>query len=108
MNLKKMKCTVCQVGAPKLKPKEIKEYLKKINRNWKLIKNHHIERVFKFKDFKKALSFTNKVGKLCEKEGHHADIHLSYGRVKVITYTHKINGLHENDFILAAKIDSIK
>ena len=108
MKLTSRKCTPCQAGAPKLKANEIKSYLKKIKKGWKVIKNHHIEKEFKFKDFKEALNFTNKVGKIAEKEGHHPDIHLSWGRVKVITYTHKINGLHENDFILASKIDKIK
>ena len=72
------------------------------------MKNHHVEKEFVFRDFKTALNFTNKVGKIAEKEGHHPDIFLSWGKVKIITYTHKINGLHENDFILAAKIDKLK
>lgn len=108
MNLSSKKCTVCQVGAPKLKDNEIKSYLTKLSKGWKTVKNHHIEKEFIFKNFKEALEFTNKVGKIAEKEGHHPDIHLSWGKVKVIAYTHKINGLHENDFILAAKIDGIK
>ena len=107
LDLSSKKCTVCQVGAPKLKGNEIKSYLTKLSKGWKTVKNHHIEKEFIFKNFKEALEFTNKVGKIAEKEGHHPDIHLSWGKVKVITYTHKINGLHENDFILAAKIDGI-
>jgi 4a-hydroxytetrahydrobiopterin dehydratase len=107
MNLSAKKCAVCKIGEPKLKSKEIKSYLRKV-KNWKAVKNHHIEKEFVFKDFKAALSFTNKVGKIAEKEGHHPDIFLSWGKVKIITYTHKINGLHENDFILAAKIDKLK
>jgi len=108
MKLSSKACTPCRVGAPKLKANEIKQYSKKVNKDWTVVKGHHIERKFNFKNFKDALSFTNKVGNLCEKEGHHADIHLAWGRVKVIIYTHKIGGLHENDFILASKIDKIK
>ena len=108
MKLNSKKCTACRVGARKLKANEIIAYSKEVDKDWKVIKNHHIERKFNFKDFKSALNFTNKIGNLCEREGHHADIHLSWGRVKVIIYTHKINGLHENDFILAAKTDQIK
>ena len=107
MNLNSKKCTPCQGGIPPFNSKEIKRYLSKI-KGWKSIKNHDIEKEFTFKNFKEALSFTNKVGKLAEKEGHHPDIYLLWGKVKIITYTHKINGLHENDFILAAKIDRIR
>ena len=105
MILSSKKCLPCKIGASKLKVIEIKLYLKKIKKGWKVIRNHHMEKEFKFKNFKEALSFTNKVGKIAEKEGHHPDIHLSWGKVRIIIYTHKINGLHENDFILAAKID---
>lgn len=107
MNLSSKKCTACQVGAPKLKSSEIKTYLNNVKR-WKAVKNHHIEKEFVFRNFKEALNFVNKVGGIAEKEGHHPDIYLSWGKVKVITYTHKINGLHENDFILASKIDKLK
>ena len=66
-----------------------------------------MERIFKFKDFKEALEFTNKVGGIAEAEGHHPDITLSWGRVIITLWTHKIKGLHENDFIMAAKIDEL-
>ena len=108
MNLNSKKCVPCKIGTPKLKVIEIKSYSKKIKQGWNIIRNHHMEKEFKFKNFKEAMGFTNKVGKIAEEEGHHPDIHLSWGKVKIIIYTHKINGLHENDFILAAKIDKIK
>ncbi len=108
MKLSSKKCTPCQGGIPPFNLEQINEYKKKIDKDWKVINNHHLEKEFKFKDFKTALDFTNKIGKLAEKEGHHPDIYLAWGKVKVITYTHKINGLHVNDFILAAKIDEIK
>ena len=109
MKLGDKKCIPCQGGVARLKRKEIKQLLSKLDNGWKIEGwKHHIEKEFTFKNFKQALNFTNKVGKIAEKEGHHPDIYLSWGKVKVVTYTHKINGLHENDFILAAKIDRIK
>lgn len=102
------KCTACRGGVPRLKGKLLKQFKNRISKSWKIINQHHLEKEFKFKDFKKSLEFTNKVGRLAEREGHHPDICLSWGKVKIITYTHKINGLHENDFILAAKIDKLK
>lgn len=109
MNLNNKKCVPCQGGIPPLTRSEAKRFLSKLNEGWKIRKwNHHIEKEFLFKNFKQALDFTNRVGSIAEKEGHHPDIYLSWGKVRVVTYTHKINGLHENDFILAAKIDRIR
>ncbi|HZX44125.1 MAG TPA: 4a-hydroxytetrahydrobiopterin dehydratase [Candidatus Nanoarchaeia archaeon] len=105
--LSSKKCTVCQAGAPVLKPKEIEEFQKKVDGNWRVIDNHHLEREFKLTDFKASLDLTNKIGRIAEEEQHHPDICLSYGKVVARLFTHKIDGLHENDFILAAKIDKI-
>lgn len=101
-------CIPCSVGTPSLEEKEINEYMEKLNDTWKVIENKRIERKFKFKDFKEALDYTVKIGELAEKEGHHPDIMLSWGKVVVTLTTHKIGGLSENDFILAAKIDRLK
>jgi 4a-hydroxytetrahydrobiopterin dehydratase len=101
-------CIPCSVGTPSLEEKEINEYMVKLNETWKVIENKRIERKFKFKDFKEALDYTVKIGELAEKEGHHPDILLSWGKVVVTLTTHKIGGLSENDFILAAKIDRLK
>jgi len=83
--------------------RELKSLLRRLGGGWELRK-HHLEREYKFKDFRGALAFTNKVGKLAEKIGHHPDIFLAWGRVRLSIWTHKINGLTESDFILAAKI----
>jgi len=107
MELHKQKCVPCEGGTPTLKPKQTKEYLNKTPK-WKAIKNHHIHREFKFKDFNSALKFVNKVSKIAERENHHPDINLGWGYVNMTTYTHSINGLSINDFILAAKINRIK
>lgn len=76
--------------------------------DWKVVNEHHLEKEYQFKDFKEALDFTNQIGALAEEEGHHPDIHLGWGKVRIALWTHKINGLSENDFILAAKISRLK
>ena len=74
---------------------------------WNVVEDHHITKAFKFPDFGKALEFVNRVGELAEELGHHPDIFLAWGRVEITSWTHKINGLTESDFILAAKIDQL-
>lgn len=104
--LTKKKCEPCQAGAPKLKPEKIEELTKKVT-GWEVINGHHLKKEYEFDNFKQALEFVNRIGETAEKEGHHPDIKLGWGKVEVQIYTHKIDGLHENDFILAAKIDEI-
>ncbi len=106
-DLRSKKCVPCSIGAIPLNADEIQDLLKALDKNWDVIDDIQIERTFKFKDFKEALEFTNKVGDLAEAEGHHPDICLSWGKVEITLWTHKIKGLHENDFILAAKIDNL-
>lgn len=101
------KCIPCSIGAEPLTKDEIIQFHKSLDKEWKVIDYQRLERSYKFKNFKEALDFTNQVGELAEKEGHHPDIYLSWGKVLVKLWTHKINGLHENDFILAAKIDEL-
>jgi 4a-hydroxytetrahydrobiopterin dehydratase len=74
---------------------------------WSVVNEHHIEKSFAFPDFRKALEFTNRVGEVAEEQGHHPDIFLTWGKVGIKTWTHKIDGLTESDFILAAKIDQL-
>lgn len=88
-----------------MKDEELKSFLDQLGNDWSLEGDHHVEKEFRFKNFKKALSFTNLVGEIAEREGHHPDIHLSFGKVKILLWTHKINGLTESDFIMAAKCD---
>ena len=79
--------------------------VKGISNRLKVIEDHHLEKTYKFKNFVEALAFTNKVGELAEASQHHPDIYLAWGQVKITLWTHKIGGLSENDFILAAKMD---
>ena len=72
------------------------------------MKDHQLEKEFRFKDFREALAFTNRVGELAEAQGHHPDIYLTWGKVKLTIWTHKVDGLTESDFILAAKADALR
>ena len=105
--LNKKTCIPCQGGIPPLNSTEISNFLKDINDNWVSILEIKISRTFNFDSYLNALSFVNKIANLAENEGQHPHIHLNFKNVEVIIFTHKINGLHENDFILAAKIDDI-
>lgn len=107
-DLQHKKCLPCQKGTSPFTEAEIQKYLQALpTGSWRVIENHHLEKEFRFKNFAEALVFTNKIGSLAEAEGHHPDILLGWGKVVVTLWTHKINGLSENDFILAAKIDTI-
>jgi len=99
-------CVPCRGGVPPLHGEELTKLEAQLQ-DWNVVNEHHLERTFKFPDFRTALSFTNRVGELAEEQGHHPDILLSWGKVGVTIWTHKINGLTESDFILAAKIDRL-
>ena len=73
---------------------------------WQVVDGHHLEKTYRFADFGEALAFTNRIGAVAERQGHHPDIHLTWGKVGVSIWTHKIDGLTESDFILAAKFDA--
>jgi len=88
-----------------VKGEELKSFLEQLSPGWKVVDGHHLEKEYPFKNFQQALDFTNKVGAIAEQEGHHPDIYLTWGLVKITLWTHKINGLSENDFIMAAKCD---
>jgi 4a-hydroxytetrahydrobiopterin dehydratase len=106
--LAEKECVPCKGGVAPLKGSDLSTLRSELNPGWQIIKEHELEREFKFKDFREALGFTNKIGELAEEQGHHPDIYLSWGKVKVTTWTHKIDGLTESDFVLAAKIDKLE
>lgn len=105
--LSKKNCLPCKGDTPPLKGDQLASFYVQLKKGWQVIDEHHLEKTYPFPDFRSALSFTNKVGELAEREGHHPDIYLSYGKVKISLWTHKINGLSESDFILAAKCDEL-
>jgi len=98
-------CVPCEGGVDPLVGDKLREYSQLIHEDWAVVDEHHLLREFKFGDFREALRFTNRVGEIAEEEGHHPDILLSYGKAVVTLWTHAIDGISENDFILAAKID---
>lgn len=100
-------CIPCKGGVPPLQGAELKELASQLGHAWKVVDGHHLEKTFAFKDFRTALDFTNKVGAIAEDQGHHPDILLAWGKVGVTLWTHKIDGLTESDFVLAAKIETI-
>ena len=105
-DLASKQCVPCRGGVPPLKGADLAAISAKVQ-GWQVVNEHHITKSFKFPDFVAALAFVNKVGALAEEQGHHPDIFLAWGRADVTIWTHKIDGLTESDFILAAKIDRI-
>jgi 4a-hydroxytetrahydrobiopterin dehydratase len=99
-------CVPCRGGVPPLKGDELQQMLKNVPQ-WSVVNEHHLTRAYKFPDFKQALDFVNKVGALAEEQGHHPDILLAWGKAEITLWTHKIDGLTESDFIMAAKIDRL-
>ena len=97
-------CVPCRGGVPPLTGEEIKPLLGQLQ-EWEVIDEHHLRKVYRFSNFREALAFVNKVGELAEDQGHHPDICFGWGQAEITIWTHKINGLTESDFILAAKID---
>ncbi|MFN7929288.1 MAG: 4a-hydroxytetrahydrobiopterin dehydratase [Blastocatellia bacterium] len=101
-------CVPCRGGIPPLGSAEITRLQKELSNGWEVVTEHHLRKEFKFPDFRTALAFTNQVGAIAEEQDHHPDIYLAWGKVEVTIWTHKIDGLHESDFILAAKIDRLE
>ncbi len=101
-------CVGCKGGVDPLGEEAIEKLKRQLSGVWEVVEGHHLEAEFSFRNFAEGLAFVNAVGGLAEREGHHPDIYLSWGKVVVKIWTHKIGGLHRNDFILAAKIDCLE
>jgi 4a-hydroxytetrahydrobiopterin dehydratase len=93
---------------PPLTPNGYGPLLAELGRGWRVERDHHLSKLYEFPDFVSALAFVNRVGELAEKNGHHPDVHLSWGKVRIELWTHKIDGLSESDFVLAAKCDQVR
>jgi len=100
-------CVPCKGGVPALSGKELEALAKQLP-DWTVVSGHHLVRKFTFPDFKQAMAFVNRVGNLAEEQGHHPDILLGWGKAEITTWTHKVDGLTESDFVLAAKIDKLQ
>ncbi|HLB61841.1 MAG TPA: 4a-hydroxytetrahydrobiopterin dehydratase [Actinomycetota bacterium] len=106
-DLAAMECVPCKGGVPPMQGEEIESYLADLGADWHVVDGHHLEKEYRFKNFREALDFTDRVGELAEAVGHHPDIFLAWGRMRLTVWTHKIDGLHEADFVFAAKADSV-
>jgi len=106
-DLAQKQCVPCKGGVPPLKGKELHELEQELGGNWKVVDEHHLSKRYTFDDFQSALEFTNRLGAVAEEQGHHPEICLTWGRADVKIWTHKIDGLTESDFVLAAKADAV-
>jgi 4a-hydroxytetrahydrobiopterin dehydratase len=99
-------CVPCRGGVPPLTPEQVAALLTQVE-GWKVVENHHLAKRYGLKNFAEALALVNRIGAIAEEQGHHPDLALAWGRVEVEIWTHKIDGLTESDFILAAKCDQV-
>lgn len=104
--LAQKECAPCKGGVPPLTAEEQKPLLEQLD-GWESVNHHHLMKDFKFKNFKQAIDFVNRAGDIAEEQGHHPEITVGYGHAKVEIWTHKIDGLTESDFVLAAKYDEL-
>jgi 4a-hydroxytetrahydrobiopterin dehydratase len=105
-DLAERECVPCRGGVPPLKGEEIKKLSTQLD-GWQIINEHHLQKTYAFKNFRESLDFVNRVGELAEEQGHHPDISFGWGKADITIWTHKIDGLTESDFVLAAKIDRL-
>jgi 4a-hydroxytetrahydrobiopterin dehydratase len=105
MSLAEQKCVPCRGGVPALAKNRAEELLRELDDGWRLNADGHLERAYAFEDFANAMAFANKVADVAEDEGHHPDLHITWGKCNVEIWTHKISGLTESDFYFAAKTD---
>jgi 4a-hydroxytetrahydrobiopterin dehydratase len=106
MSLAEKDCVPCRGGVPPLAGEEL-DRMQALVAGWQVVDGHHLSKTYTFPDFRTALDFVNRVGALAEEQGHHPDLELAWGKVGVRIWTHKIDGLTESDFVLAAKIDRL-
>lgn len=106
MGLSEKSCVPCRGGVPPLPAEEVARLVVELD-GWRVVDQHHLTKNFVFPDFAQGLEYVNRVGALADGEGHHPDLFLTWGKVRIDIYTHAIDGLTESDFILAAKIDQL-
>jgi 4a-hydroxytetrahydrobiopterin dehydratase len=105
-DLAERQCVPCRGGVPPLKGDELNSFAAQLL-GWEVVTQHHLRKRFEFKSFRESLDFVNRVGELAEDQGHHPDICFGWGKAEITIWTHKIDGLTESDFVLAAKIDRL-
>lgn len=102
------RCVPCHGGVPKLEGEPLASLAGELGNGWSVVRGHHLAKEFQFADFAEGLAFTNAVGAVAEEQGHHPDVHLTWGRVRIEIWTHAVEGLTRSDFVLAAKIDAVR
>ena len=105
--LENKNCVPCQGGIPPLNKKQIESFQEHIDKDWVVNLDKELEKSYEFKKYTEAIQFVNSIADLAENQGHHPFIHINYKKVVVIVFSHKIGGLHENDFLMAQKIDHL-
>ncbi len=108
MDLSKKKCIPCEGKVPPLTVEKIAELKKEISNDWSVLENKKLRKEYLFVNYQHTMDFVNKVAAVAEEQGHHPVMHVYYSKCEIELWTHAINGLSENDFIMAAKIDKIK
>ena len=102
-----LECVACKGGIPPMKGESLQSWHQRLGNGWAVVEEHHLEKEFRFPDFRSALAFVNRVGELAESVNHHPDVTLGWGKVGITLWTHKIGGLSETYFVFAAKSDQI-
>ena len=105
--LARRNCVPCKGGIPPLAADRIEELHLQVSGEWKVVEGHHLERAITLKNFRQAMALANRIAEVAESQGHHPDLLVSWGGLKVTFFTHAIDGLHENDFIMAARVDAL-
>jgi 4a-hydroxytetrahydrobiopterin dehydratase len=106
MSLAEKDCIPCRGGVPALHPDQMAPLLRELS-GWTVVNGHHLSKTYRFPDFKNALAYVDRIGAMAEEQGHHPDVYLAWGQVRVEIWTHKIDGLTESDFVFAAKCDKL-
>jgi len=106
-SLAEKQCIPCRGGVPPLSAERVEVFRRQVSPEWTVVNGHHLEREIRVKNFREAMALANRIGEIAESQGHHPDLLVQWGKVKVTLFTHKIDGLHENDFIMAARIDAL-
>ncbi len=106
--LAKLQCVPCMGGVPPLKGPALQSLLGKLGGGWKLVDEHHLEKEFEFSTFKENIAFVNRVAEVAEAQGHHPEMVVGFRKLKMLVWTHKIDGLTESDFVFAAKADAVR
>ena len=105
-DLASRECVPCRGGVPPMRGAQIDDYAGQLEK-WEVVNEHHLRKIYQFKNFRETLDFVVRVGELAEEQGHHPDVCFGWGKADITIWTHKIDGLTESDFVLAAKIDKL-